>query len=118
MLKSLRKLVACVLLAGLAGLSLVLVEGYSSSKEVMKLYPDLRPSYVAKPLDGLSAVASGVADAYVGMLGVNGYLAAQNGITNLKVNAGFDMAVNGQQSGTTTAPPKARGHDNSDGHAH
>ena len=75
-------------------------------------------SYVAKPLDGLSAAASGVADAYVGMLGVNGYLAAQNGITNLKVNAGFDMAVNGQQSGTTTAPPKARGHDNSDGHAH
>ena len=105
-------------LQDLAGLSLVLVEGYSSSKEVMKLYPDLRPSHVAKPLDGLSAVASGVADAYVGMLGVNGYLAAQNGITNLKVNAGFDMACNGQQSGTTTAPPKARGHDNSDGHTH
>ena len=83
----------------LAGLSMVLVEGYSSSKDVMNLYPDLRPHYVTTPLDGLKAVASGAADAYVGALGVNSYLAAQNGITNLKANAGFDMAVNGQRFG-------------------
>ncbi len=83
----------------LASLSLVLVDGYSSSREVMNLYPDLRPHYVATPLDGLKAVASGAADAYVGALGVNSYLAAQNGITNLKANAGFDMAVNGQRFG-------------------
>ncbi|MGV8992123.1 MAG: PAS domain S-box protein [Thiobacillus sp.] len=83
----------------LAGLSLVLVEGYSSSKEVLNLYPNLRPHYVTSPLEGLKAVATGVADAYVGALGVNGYLAAQNGITNLKANAGFDMAVNGQRFG-------------------
>ncbi|MHB1051469.1 MAG: PAS domain S-box protein [Thiobacillus sp.] len=83
----------------LAGLNLVLVEGYSSSKDVMNLYPDLRPRYVATPLDGLRAVATGAADAYVGALGVNSYLAAQNGISNLKINAGFDMAVNGQRFG-------------------
>ena len=86
-------------LQDLAGLSLVLVEGYSSSKEVMSSYPDLRPHYVATPLDGLRAVASGATDAYVGALGVNSYLAAQNGITNLKVNADFDMSVNGQRFG-------------------
>lgn len=36
---------------------------------------------------------------------------SHGGITDMK-----DM--HGEQSGTTTAPPKARGHDNSDGHAH
>ncbi len=36
---------------------------------------------------------------------------SHGGITDIK-----DM--HGEQSATTTAPPKARGHDNSDGHAH
>ena len=83
----------------LADLRLALVNGYSSSKEVVALYPDLRPIYVPKPLDGLRAVASGAADAYVGVLGVNTYLASQHGMTNLKVNAAFDMSDNGQRFG-------------------
>ncbi|HEY9099655.1 MAG TPA: PAS domain S-box protein [Thiobacillus sp.] len=83
----------------LTQLKLVLVAGYSSSKEVMALYPALKPHYVANPLDGLRAVASGEADAYVGALGVNSYLAAHNGLNNLKANAGFDMKVNGQRFG-------------------
>jgi len=44
-------------------------------------------------------VASGAADAYVGVIGVNIFLAAQNGITNLKVNVAFDMADNNQRFG-------------------
>ncbi len=83
----------------LAQLKLALVEGYSSSKEVMALYPELKPHYVVKPLDGLRAVASSEADAYVGALGVNSYLAAHNGLNNLKANAGFDMKVNSQRFG-------------------
>ncbi|NDP47611.1 MAG: PAS domain S-box protein [Sulfuriferula multivorans] len=79
--------------------SLVLVEGYSSSKQVLEQYPTLRPHYVPTALNGLRAVASGASDAYVGVLGVNTHLAAQQGITNLKVNAGFDMEVNGQRFG-------------------
>ena len=83
----------------LKNLRLVLVEGYSSSKEVMTLYPALGPFYVATPLDGLNAVASGRGDAYVGALGVNSFIASQHGINNLKVNAAFDMSENGQRFG-------------------
>lgn len=83
----------------LESLRLTLVEGYSSSQQVMARYPDLRPFFVAKPVDGLGAVATGTVDAYVGVLGVNTYLAAQHGITNLKVNAAFDMTDNGQRFG-------------------
>ncbi len=80
-------------------LRLTLVEGYSSSKQLLAHFPDLRPRYVANPLEGLRAVATGAADAYVGVLGVNSFLATQSGISNLKVNASFDMANNGQRFG-------------------
>lgn len=80
-------------------LRLALVEGYSSSRQVMTQYPKLRPLLVTTPLDGLRAVASGSADAYVGVLGVNTFLAAQQGIANLKINAAFDMEANTQRFG-------------------
>lgn len=83
----------------LPALRMALVEGYSSSKQLIALYPAIRPSYVTTPLDGLRAVASGMADAYVGVLGVNAFLASQHGIANLKVNAAFDMEDNGQRFG-------------------
>lgn len=78
-------------------LSLSLVKGYSSSKQLTAQFPGLRPRYVSTPLEGLRLVASGVTDAYVGVLGINNFLAARNGITNLKVNAAFNMADNGQR---------------------
>jgi len=80
-------------------LSLSLVEGFSSSKQLTAQFPGLRPRYVTTPLEGLRLVASGTTDAYVGALGVNSFLAARNGITNLKVNAAFDMVDNGQRFG-------------------
>jgi signal transduction histidine kinase/ActR/RegA family two-component response regulator len=86
-------------LAELADIRLALVSGYSSSKQVVAMNPAIRPIYVSTPLDGLRAVASGAADAYVGVLGVNTFLASQHGISNLKINAAFDMAGNGQRFG-------------------
>lgn len=93
----------------LPNLRLTLVEGYSSSKQVMALNPAIRPFYVATPLDGLRAVASGSADAYVGVLGVNTFLANQHGIANLKVNAAFEMADNGQRFGVRKDWPELAG---------
>ena len=90
----------------LAQMNLTLVDGYSSSKEVMQQFPELRPRYVAKPIDGLTAVSSGLADAYVGVLGVSSYLATQRGLSNLKVNAAFDMEVNGQRFGVRNDWPQ------------
>ena len=75
----------------LESLRLSLVSGYASSKQVMALYPAIKPFYVATPIDGLRAVASNAADAYVGVLGVNTFLANKYGISNLQVNAAFDQ---------------------------
>ena len=86
-------------LKDLAELELVLVEGYSGSKRLVAQYPQLRPRYVTNPLAGLGAVSSGAADAYVGVLGVNTYLAIQHGFANLKVNAAFDMETQSQSFG-------------------
>jgi len=80
-------------------LRLSLVKGFSSSKQLVAQFPDLQPRYVSGPLEGLRLVASGATDAYVGALGVNSFLAARNGITNLKVNAAFNMEDNGQRFG-------------------
>ncbi|MCD6447226.1 MAG: transporter substrate-binding domain-containing protein, partial [Candidatus Marinimicrobia bacterium] len=80
-------------------LRLSLVEGYSSSKQLIAQFPNLHFFYVTTPIKGLRSVASGITDAYIGALGVNSFLAARNGITNLKVNAAFDMVNNGQRFG-------------------
>ena len=80
-------------------LRLALVKGFSSSKQLIAQFPDLVPRYVATSIEGLRLVASGATDAYVGVLGVNSFLAARNGITNLKVNAAFKLADNGQRFG-------------------
>ena len=76
---------------------IALVEGYSSSQQVLKEFPSIKPQMIATPLDGLRAVATGEADAYVGVLGINAYLMSQYGISNLKVAARFNVETNGQR---------------------
>ena len=75
---------------------LALVKGYSSSQRLLKKYPHLKPYYVKTPVEGMRALELNFADAYVGVLGVNTFMAHRNGITGLKINAAFDMTDNGQ----------------------
>lgn len=82
----------------LEALRIALVKGYSSSRQLLATYPKLNVQFVDRPLDGLLALSSGEVDAYVGVLGVNSFIAARNGIANIKVNAAFDSA-NGQRFG-------------------
>jgi two-component system, NarL family, sensor histidine kinase EvgS len=81
----------------IADLRVALVDGYSSSRRVEGRYPDLHKVLVKDPADGLLAVAEGRADAYVGVLGVNLQAAREHGLSNLKVNVGFDSRENGQR---------------------
>ncbi len=85
---------------------ITLVTGYSASAQANDAIPGLHPYYVPTALDGLQAVASGTADAYIGVLGVNTFLAAQHGISNLKVNGAFDMKDNGQRFGVRNDWPE------------
>ncbi|WP_078118624.1 transporter substrate-binding domain-containing protein [Thiosocius teredinicola] len=81
----------------LIGRRVALVEGYSSGQRVLREYPGVDPVMVATPLDGLRAVATGKADAYVGVLGINVYLSSKNGITNLKVAGPYELHKDGQR---------------------
>ena len=83
----------------LNGKKVALVKDYSSSQRVINEHPAIIPFSVQTPLQGLSAVASGAADAYVGVIGVNTYLMSKYGIANLKVAAGYEMTMNGQRLG-------------------
>ncbi len=82
----------------LNGQRVALVRGYSSSEQAIERYPQMQVLPVATPLEGLSAVSQGTAEAHIGVLGINTFLAGRNGLSNLKVNAGFDMAF-GQRYG-------------------
>ncbi len=82
--------------AALHGQSVALVKSYSSTQAFQKQVPGAVPLFVDTPLEGLLAVSSGKAEAYVGVIGINTYLASQNGLSNLKVNAVLDPD-NGQR---------------------
>ncbi len=85
-----------------------LVQGYSSTKLVQARVPAIESVLVDTPLAGLLAVSNGSADAYVGVLGINTYLAARNGISNLTVNSLFD-ADNAQAYGVRKDWPELAG---------
>ena len=82
----------------LAGQRVALVKAYSSSKAFLNDVPDATPVFVDTPLEGLLAVSSGAAEAYVGVIGINTHIARLNGLSNLKVNAVLN-ADNGQSYG-------------------
>ncbi len=76
-----------------------LVKGYASAQRALTGHPDIRPHWVDTPLDGLTAVSVGEADLYVGVLGINDFLARKHGLSNLKVAARYDMQFGGQRFG-------------------
>ncbi len=92
--------------AELRGRRVALVEGYSSTAQVLAETPDIQPVLVADPLAGLRALSVGQVDAYVGVLGVNTYLTVRHGIANLQVAGGYDMQNNGQRFGVRSDWPE------------
>jgi len=80
-------------------LKLALVKGYSSSIEFIKDYPDTHVLYVASALDGLQELASNRVDGYIGVIGTGTFIAARNGLNNLKVNTAVNMKTNKQSFG-------------------
>ncbi len=92
--------------ADLANKSVALVGSYSSSQQVIQEHPMIQPYMIDTPEEGLRAVSTGVTDAYIGVLGINTYLARKIGITNLQVAADYDMLMNGQRFGVRNDWPE------------
>jgi len=86
-------------------LRLALVKGYSSSLEFIKNYPNTNILYVGSALDALQAVSSNKVDGYIGVIGTNTFLAARNGLNNLKVNTAINMKTNKQSFGVRSDWP-------------
>lgn len=76
---------------------IALVKGYSSTERIIREHPTIKRFYIDTPLDGLNAVSVNEADVYVGVLGINNFLAKHHGISNLKIASRFDMLSNGQR---------------------
>ena len=74
-----------------------LVKGYSSTDIALDRYPRINAKLYETTLETLQALAEGEVEATVGPIGVVHHLIAQHGLTNLKINAGFEMRDNGQR---------------------
>ena len=83
----------------LAGKRIAMVKGYYSSDRVVREHPSIQHYWVNTSVDGLRAVATGKADAYIGVLGVSTFTASKYGIFNLKVAAPYDKGLIGQRFG-------------------
>lgn len=83
----------------LEGRTVAMVEGYSSSARILEEHPDVKPLMVKTAREGLFAVSTGKANAYVGVLGINLYLTSELGITNLEVASLYGSGKNGQRFG-------------------
>ncbi len=81
----------------LSGKKVALVKGYSSTEKVIRESENIEQYQVDTVQDGLRAVATGNADAFVGVLGVSVYQARKAGLFNLKVAAPYDKSKNGQR---------------------
>ena len=84
----------------LKGKKVALVDGYYSANITLQDHPDIVPVMVQTPFDGLTAVSTGLADCYIGVLGVCDYITRVNGITNLKVAARYNMLMHGERIAT------------------
>lgn len=92
--------------SALNGRTVALVKKYSSSQQVVREYPSAKVIAVDTVAEGLHAVASGKADSYVGVIGINLFQAQQQGITNLKVASNYNVATNGQRFGVRSDWPE------------
>jgi len=68
-----------------------MVDGYAVESRLREDYPELVPVIVNTPLEALKAVATGQADAYVGVLAVAVHLIENKNLANLKVAAPADI---------------------------
>ena len=70
---------------------IAMVDGYAVESRLRENYPELVPVIVNTPLDALKAVATGQADAFVGVLAVAVHLIENKNLANLKVAAPADI---------------------------
>ncbi|MFA4861846.1 transporter substrate-binding domain-containing protein [Methanoregula sp.] len=76
-------------LENLDGKSVAVVDGYTSHLLLTEQYPDINAVPVADVKTGLTKVAFGSADAYLGDLATVTYVVEKEGITNLKVSGEY-----------------------------
>lgn len=82
-------------LRDLYGKTVAVVDRYTVRRQIAMDHPDIGIMAVEKAADGLAAVSSGKADAYIGNLAVVGYLIQAGNDTGLKVAASTDLTGNG-----------------------
>ena len=83
-------------ISGLRDLSnkrVAMVDGYAIESILRKNYQELEPVIVSTPLAALKAVATGQADAFVGVLAVSDHLIRNKNLANLKIAAPTELPL-------------------------
>ncbi len=80
----------------LKGKTVAVEKGYAIQKRLQQEYPEIKFHEVHWPKEALEAVATGVADGYVGNLANSTYLIRKNGLTNLNVVASSPFGYHSQ----------------------
>ncbi|MFC1769801.1 transporter substrate-binding domain-containing protein [Nitrospirota bacterium] len=83
----------------IAGKTLALVKGYSTTKHILENYLSVTPLYVKNLSDALDAVSTGKADATVIAMGMAQHLIAQKELINLKFAAIYGQGLSEQRFG-------------------
>lgn len=83
-------------LESLGGKTLAAEKGFVITRRIQADYPAIRVLEVARPVEALQAVATGLADAYVGNLATSSYLIKANHLDNLVVTAPTAYGINTQ----------------------
>lgn len=92
----------------LAGKTVALVRGYSSTDRVLADHPNIISHFVDSPLEGLQDLSVGRADAYVGVVGVNTFLARKHGLANLRIASEYELTDTYQSIGVRPDSPLLR----------
>ena len=74
-------------LSDLYGKKIACISGVSTYEWLERDGVDFVPYFVGTPLEALQAVATGIADAYLGNLAASTYMIEKNGLANLKIAA-------------------------------
>ncbi|MFC1708246.1 transporter substrate-binding domain-containing protein, partial [Planctomycetota bacterium] len=83
----------------IAGRTVALVKGYSTTKHVLEEFTTIKPYYVQDLTEALEAVAAGEADATVAAMGMAQHLIARRGLANLRFAVHFGQGLSKQRFG-------------------
>ncbi len=92
--------------AELAGKTVALVEGYSTTRHILEAFPTVKPFYLHSLSEALRAVSMNKADATVAPIGMAQHIISQQGIINMRFADLYGQGLSEQRFGVRNDWPE------------